>query len=61
MTFPFPRIYQNNPKSNYLHIDYIDKYGRSVRSMISKPVHTCEESPAMQDYYNGIDTWLKSI
>ena len=55
-----PFIIKTSPKSNYFFIDYT-KDGKSIRSMFHKPIYTCEESKAMQNYHNNIANWLKSF
>ena len=56
-----PFILKTSPKSNYFYFDSINSYGKPVRSMIHKPIYTCEKSKAMQDYENGISLWLESF
>lgn len=34
---------------------------RWVVQITINPEHTCEESPAMQQYHNGIANWLKTL
>ena len=55
-----PFIIKTSPRSNYTWIDYTDN-GVETRSMTHKPIYTCEESEAMQDYENGISLWLESF
>ena len=55
-----PFIIKTSPRSNYTWIDYVDN-GVETRSMTHKPIYTCEESAAMQDYENGIALWLESF
>jgi hypothetical protein len=55
-----PFAIKTSPKSNYTWIDHLD-HGTPTRSMTHKPIYKCEESPAMQEYYNNINLWLKSI
>ena len=44
-----PYKIKTSPKSNYTWIDYVDN-GVPTRSMTHKPIYTCKESKAMQDY-----------
>lgn len=55
-----PFAIKTSPKSNYTWIDHLD-HGTPTRSMTHKPIYTCEESPAMKDYYKGIELWLESF
>ena len=55
-----PFIIKTSPRSNYTWIDYVDN-GVETRSMTHKPIYTCEESKAMQDYENGIALFLDSL
>ena len=55
-----PFIIKTSPRSNYTWIDYIDN-GVETRSMTHKPIYTCEESKAMQDYENGIVLFLDGL
>ncbi len=55
-----PFIIKTSPRSNYTWIDYTDN-GVETRSMTHKPIYTCEESKAMQDYENGIALFLDSL
>ena len=55
-----PYAIKTSPKSNYTWIDYIYK-GVETRSMTHKPIYTCEESKAMQDYENGIALFLDGL
>ena len=34
---------------------------RWILQSIRNPEHTCDESPAMQAYHNGISNWLKTL
>ena len=52
-----PFIIKTSPRSNYTWIDYVDN-GVETRSMTHKPIYTCEQSKAMQDYENGIALFL---
>ncbi len=51
---------KTSPKSNYTWIDYVDN-GVETRSMTHKPIYTCKESKAMQDYENGIALFLDGM
>ena len=55
-----PYAIKTSPKSNYTWIDYIE-HGVETRSMTHKPIYTCEESKAMQDYENGIALFLDGL
>lgn len=55
-----PFAIKTSPKSNYTWIDYTEN-GVETRSMTHKPIYSCEESAAMQDYENGIALWLESF
>ena len=55
-----PYAIKTSPKSNYTWIDYVVN-GVETRSMTHKPIYTCEESKAMQDYENGIALFLDSL
>ena len=55
-----PYKIHTSPKSNYTWIYYVEN-GVPTRSMTHKPIYTCEESKAMQDYENGIALWLESF
>ena len=55
-----PFIIKTSPRSNYTWIDYTDN-GVETRAMTHKPIYTCEESKAMQDYENGIALFLDSL
>ena len=55
-----PYKIKTSPKSNYTWIDYVDN-GVPTRSMTHKPIYTCKESKAMQDYENGVSLWLDSL
>ena len=55
-----PFIIKTSPRSNYTWIDYTDN-GTETRAMTHKPIYTCEESKAMQDYENGIALFLDSL
>ena len=55
-----PFIIKTSPRSNYTWIDYVDN-GVETRSMTHKPIYTCEESKAMQDYENGIVLFLDGL
>ena len=51
---------KTSPKSNYTWIDYVEQ-GVPTRSMTHKPMYSCEESKAMQDYENGIALFLDGL
>jgi len=51
---------KTSPKSNYTWIDYVES-GVPTRSMTHKPMYSCEESKAMQDYENGIALFLDGL
>ena len=53
------KIY-TSPKSNYTWIDRTIN-GVETRAMTHKPIYTCEESKAMQDYENGIALFLDGL
>ena len=55
-----PYKIHTSPKSNYTWIDYTEN-GTETRAMTHKPIYSCEESKAMQDYENGIALWLESF
>ena len=55
-----PYKIKTSPKSNYTLIDYVDNVV-PTRSMTHKPIYTCKESKAMQDYENGIALFLDSL
>jgi len=55
-----PYKIKTSPKSNYTWIDYVDN-GVETRSMTHKPIYSCKESKAMQDYENGIALFLDSL
>jgi len=55
-----PFAIKTSPRSNYTWIDYTEN-GVDTRSMTHKPIYTCEESAAMQNYENGIALWLESF
>ena len=55
-----PFTIKTSPRSNYTWIDYTEN-GVETRSMTHKPMYSCEESAAMQDYENGIALWLESF
>ncbi len=55
-----PFAIKTSPRSNYTWIDYTEN-GSETRAMTHKPIYSCEESAAMQDYENGISLWLESF
>ena len=55
-----PYKIKTSPKSNYTWIDRTIN-GAETRSMQHKPIYSCEESKAMQDYENGIALFLDSL
>ena len=55
-----PYKIKTSPKSNYTWIDCTIN-GVETRSMQHKPIYSCEESKAMQDYENGVSLWLDSL
>ena len=55
-----PYKIKTSPKSNYTWIDRTIN-GVETRSMQHKPIYSCEESKAMQDYENGIALFLDSL
>jgi hypothetical protein len=55
-----PYKIKTSPKSNYTWIDTTVN-GVGTRSMTHKPIYSCEESKAMQDYENGVSLWLDSL
>ena len=55
-----PYKIKTSTKSNYTWIDKTIN-GVETRSMTHKPIYTCEESKAMQDYENGVSLWLDSL
>ena len=34
---------------------------RWIQQALRHPEHTCDESPEMQKYHNGIANWLKTL
>ena len=55
-----PFAIKTSPRSNYTWIDYTEN-GTETRAMTHKPIYSCEESAAMQNYENGIALWLESF
>ena len=55
-----PFAIKTSPRSNYTWIDYTEN-GTETRAMTHKPIYSCEESSAMQDYENWIALWLESF
>ena len=55
-----PYKIKTSPKSNYTWIDYVDN-GTETRAMTHKPIYSCKESKAMQDYENGIALFLDGL
>ena len=55
-----PYKIKTSPKSNYVWIDYTEN-GTETRAMTHKPIYSCEESAAMQDYENGIALFLDGL
>lgn len=51
----------DNPRSNYFYIEYTNQLGSVTKAMFSKPYYTCDESPKMKEYYDGIEDWLRSF